>query len=379
MLTEKTRTSALEYFAKAPDPRRRVLSCMYPMHELMFVALCGVLSGADGWVGVVQWANLRLDWLQKQLPFTNGVASHDTFSRIFGLLSSACFEACFINWMQEICPNLAQKVIPIDGKSLRGSHDGEQRMAHLVSAWNTEQGLVLAQVKTSAKSNEITAIPELLSTMDIQGSIITIDAMGCQHGVVEKILDKQADYIIGVKNNQPLLAQAIERLFDAQPVDALEHTTVEKNHGRLETRHCMVSANMLELGLLADNWAGLQSVIRIDSTREVINGKSKGATSQERRYYISSLKFDAGQFNAAIRAHWSIENSCHWLLDMTFSEDDCRIRVANGAQNFAILRRISLNLLAQEKSDKTSMNIKRQKAGWSPDYLAKLLGFLPQT
>ncbi len=348
----------------------------------MLVAVCGVLSGADGWVNVAQWAKLQLGWLKKYLPFSQGIASHDTYSRVFSLLDAERFESCFVAWMHELCPNLRDQVVPVDGKSVRGSHDGPQRMAHLVSAWHTERGLVLGQVKTGAKSNEITAIPELLDSMKIEGAIITIDAMGCQHEVAQKIVAKQAHYIIGVKNNQPKLASAIEMAFEAQDAkaqwpDKHKHTSVEKDHGRLETRCCTVM-DRLELGAGAcDNWAGLQSVMRIESTRVVVNGKNKGNTSQDTRYYISSLQMSAEQFNASVRAHWGIENSCHWVLDTTFAEDDCRIRLGEGAQNFAILRRIALNLLAKEKSGKTSMNTKRLKAGWSPDYLAQLLGLVP--
>jgi predicted transposase YbfD/YdcC len=381
MTTLPSGTDLFASFSDLPDPRTR--SCPYPWDELMLVAICAVLSGADDWVGVVHWATLQLGWLKKYLPFAKGIASHDTYSRVFSLLDASRFESCFIGWMHGLCPNLRDQVVPVDGKSVRGSHDGLQRMAHLVSAWHTERGMVLGQIKTRAKSNEITAVPQLLDGMDIEGAIITIDAMGCQREVVQKIVDKQAHYIIGVKNNQPNLAQAIEMVFDAQDAKAQgsvnnQHTSVEKDHGRLETRCCTVM-DYLQLGRATEpSWAGLQSVVRIQSTREVVNGKNKGNTSQDTRYYISSLTMSAEQFNAAVRAHWGIENSCHWVLDMTFDEDDCRIRVGDGAQNFAILRRIALNLLAKEKSGKTSMNIKRLKAGWSPDYLAKLLGLVPQ-
>lgn len=349
----------------------------------MFVALCGVCSGADDWVSVVDWARLKLDWLRTYLPFTRGVASHDTFSRVFSLLNAEHFEACFVSWMQALCPSLAQQLIPIDGKSVRRSHNGQARMTHLVSAWHTERGLVLAQVKTAAKSNEITAIPELLDALDAQGAVITIDAMGCQRAVVEKIVAKQAHYIIGVKDNQPTLAQAIKNLFDAHDADRLklplaQDVRLDKGHGRVESRCCVVVHDLQSLAAHVPLWTGLQSVVRVQSTREVVNGKDKGKCSVEQRYYISSLKLSASKFNAAIRAHWGIENSCHWVLDMTFREDDCRIRTGDGSQNFAILRRIALNLLKQEQSGKSSMRSKRQQAGWSTSYLEKVLGFIPQ-
>ena len=285
----------------------------------MLTALCGVCSGADDWVGVVDWATLKLDWLRQYLVFNNGVASHDTFSRVFSLLDAQRFETCFVGWTKALCPNLAQQLIPIDGKSVRRSHNGQSRMAHLVSAWHTKQGLVLAQVKTAAKSNEITAIPELLDALDVQGAIITIDAMGCQRTVVEKIVAKQADYIIGVKDNQPSLAQAIEKLFDANDANPSaapleQHTSVDKGHGRVESRSCTVANDLQSLAEHGLPWAGLRSVIRVHSAREVVNGKGKGERSVEWRYYISSLALSADAFNTAIRAHWGIENSCHWVI-----------------------------------------------------------------
>ena len=312
----------LKAFKELEGPRTR--TCPHWLDELLMVALCAITSGADGWVSVVDWGRLKLEWLRRFLPFANGIASHDTFSRVFSLLDAQRFEACFIDWMQDLCPTLKGQLIPIDGKSVRGSHDGALGVAHLVSAWHSAAGLVQGQVKTATKSNEITAIPEFLDALDVQGATITIDAMGCQHAIVDKIMEKKVDYIVAVKDNQPTLAQAVESLFNATDT----------------------------------------------SVRE-------GERSTEWRYYISSLQVNASEFNAKIRAHWGIENSCHWVLDMAFGEDDCRIRTGDGAQNFAILRRIALNLIKQEKSSKTSVNIKRLKAGWSTDYLQTLLGLRP--
>lgn len=367
----------LETLAELPDPRSR--ACAYPLDELLFAALCGVSSGADSWVSVTDWAELQLDWLRRHLPFANGVASHDTFGRVFSLLDPRQFEALFVRWMQHLCPALAGEMIAIDGKSLRRSHDGSTRMTHLVSAWHQARGLVLGQFKTAAKSNEITAIPELIDVLQVQGATLSIDAVGCQHAVVDAIVAKQADYIIAVKNNQPTLAQAIEKLFDANDRGELEAplaqvVVVDKGHGRVETRQCVVAHDLSALGEVAQSWCGLRGVARIKSTREIVSGKAKGEISTEWRYYISSTRLGAEQFEAAVRSHWGIENSCHWVLDMTFNEDDCRIRVGDGAENFAILRRMSLNLLKQERSTKTSMNIKRQKAGWSTKYLETVLG-----
>ena len=370
----------LKAFEELEDPRTR--NCPQPLNELLLVALGGVTSGADDWVSVVKWARLKVDWLRRFLPFDNGIASHDTFSRVFSLLEAKGFEANFIGWMQQLCPTLAGQVIPMDGKSLRGSHDAGTNMTHLVSAWHSGAGLVLGQVRTAAKSNEITAIPQLLDALDVKGATITIDAMGCQHEIVKKIVDKQAHYIVAVKNNQPTLASAVESLFEATDAGVHEgrlqqDITLDKDHGRLETRRCVVAHDLSFIDQQAQAWPGLKSVVMIESKREFINGRDKGKSSTEWRYYISSLQLEAAEFNRQVRAHWAIENSCHWVMDMTFAEDDCRIRVGDGAQNFAILRRIALNLIKQEKSTKTSFNIKRLQAGWSTDYLETLLGLPP--
>lgn len=317
------------------------------------------------------------------MPFSNGIASHDTFSRVFNLLDAEQFEACFIGWMQQLCPSLKGQLVPIDGKSVRGSHDGAQGAIHLVSAWHSAAGLVLGQVKTAQKSNEITAIPQLLDALDVRGATITIDAMGCQHAIIDKIVEKGGDYIVAVKNNQPTLAQAMESMFEAgekglHDGGLQQDITIDKGHGRIETRRCVVAHDLSAMGKHPQQWKDLRSVVMVQSTREAVNGKNKGDKTTERRYYISSLALDASEFNVKVRAHWGIENSCHWVLDMAFDEDDCRIRAGHGAQNFAILRRIALNLIKQEKSSKTSVNIKRLKAGWSTDYLQVLLGLRPR-
>lgn len=380
MGNEKRAEGILEAFSDLTDPRCR--ACEYPLEELLLVAICGITSGAEGWVEVVQWGQMKLDWLRRYLPFSNGIASHDTYTRVFSLLNATCFEACFIRWMRFLCPPLAGQVIPIDGKSLRRSYDGEEKMVHLVSAWHTMAGVILGQVKTADKSNEITAIPELLDALQIDGAIITIDAMGCQHAIIEKIIDKKADYIVAVKDNQPTLSQALQEWFAAADAGTLdrpfwEAVSTDKDHGRLETRRCVVTNDVAWLNELGQNWAGIKSLVMIESTREMINGKRQGECSTELRYYISSLPAKAALFNQQIRAHWGIENSLHWVLDMAFDEDDCRIRVGDGAQNFAILRRIALNLLKQDRSTKVGVATRRKKAGWDTSYLETLLGLRP--
>jgi len=228
----------MESFEALEDPRRRLASCNYALQELLLTALCAISSGADDWVDVALWGQEKLDWLRRFLAFENGIASHDTFSRVFALLDSTSFEACFIDWMERLCPSLRGHAIHIDGKSLRGSHNGCEAMAHLVSAWDSAAGVTLGQVKTANKSNEITAIPQLLNLLDVRGATVTIDAMGCQREIVKQIIDQGADYIIAVKNNQPTLAQAVESAFsdEAQGLQQgrlqqdIDHT---KDHGRI--------------------------------------------------------------------------------------------------------------------------------------------------
>jgi predicted transposase YbfD/YdcC len=325
---------------------------------------------------------MKLDWLRRFLPFDRGIASHDTFSRVFNLLDSKQFEACFIAWMQQLCPSLKGQQISIDGKTVCGSHDGAaQAPIHLVSAWCSEAGVVLGQVKTEEKRTETTAIPALLDALDLQGATVTIDAVGCHRDIIEKIVSKGADFIVAVKHNQPTLANAVESVFEkheaaaGQAVHLPQHTTIEKGHGRIETRCCAVVHELSPIAQQLQPWGGVRSVVMVESTRELPASRHKGASSStERRYYISSLQLDAEQFNARVRAHWGIENSCHWVLDMSFSEDACRIRTDHGAQNFAVLRRIALNLVKQEKFTKSSIKAKRKQAGWSTDYLQLLLG-----
>lgn len=369
--------SLLEAFEELSDPRAR--ECAYQLEELLLAAIGAVISGAESWTAVVEWSEMKLDWLRQHLPFAHGIASHDTFGRVFSLLDAKQFEACFLRWIGGLCPSLAGQHIAIDGKCVRGSHDGKQSAIHLVSAWSSTAGLTLGQVRTADKSNEITAIPELLGALDIQGSIITIDAMGCQHDIAARIVERGADYVLGVKDNQPGLAEAIALWFAAADAGKLdrphwEDIRTEKDHGRIETRRCLVTNDIAWLREQNQHWQGLQSLIMVESTREIIGRNGTGHASVERRYYISSLPAKAALLGNTVRAHWAIENSMHWVLDVAFREDDCRIRIGEAAQNFAILRRIALNLLKSDKSTKLGVANKRLKAAWNVDYLGKLLG-----
>lgn len=370
----------MEAFETLEDPRRRLASCDYPLQELLLTALCAVGSGVDDWVDVALWGQEKLDWLRRFLPFQNGVASHDTFSRVFALLDATRFEACFIGWMEHLCPSLRGHAIHIDGKSLRGSHNGCQAMAHLVSAWDSAAGVTLGQVKTADKSNEITAIPQLLNLLDVRGATVTIDAMGCQREIVKQIIDQEADYIIAVKNNQPTLAQAVESAFldEAQGLQQgrlQQDIDITKDHGRLETRRCVVARDLSTLSkALQTAWPGIRSLVMIHSRREILSGARKGEVETEWRYYISSHDIGAAQFNQQVRQHWSIENGCHWTLDVIFREDQCRVRVGHGAENFAIIRRMTLNLINQNKTIKASKKSKRNLAAWSTTRLQEFLG-----
>lgn len=372
----------LTAFAQLDDPRSR--RCRYPLDELLLVAFAGVASGAEDWVGVADWGRIKLDWLRRFLPFEHGIASHDTFNRVFALLDAQSFEDCFIAWMQSLCTTLAGATIAIDGKSVRGSRSGDVAMAHLVSACDTASGLTLGQLRTDVKSNEITAVPALLDALDLRGATVTLDALGCQREIAAKIVARGAHFILSAKNNQPTLAQATQALFDHSVRDVqqglLQHDiTLDKDHGRLETRRCVVAH---DLSAMAESvrslWPGIKTAVMVESTREFINGVDKGKTSTERRYYISSAAFDAAEFNRRIRSHWRIENQCHWVLDVVFGEDDCRLGVGHGAHNFAILRRIVLNLIKSDKVTKASIKRKWLRLNWSADYLQFLFGLQPR-
>lgn len=308
-------------FAELDDPRSR--RCRYPLEELLLVAFAGVASGVEDWVSVAEWGQIKLDWLRRFLPFEHGIASHDTFNRVFSLLDAQSFEDCFIAWMQPLCTGLVGSTIAIDGKSVRGSRSGEGAMVHLVSACHAASGLTLAQTRTDVKSNEITAVPALLDALDIRGATITLDALGCQRSIAQQIVACGAHFILSAKNNQPALAQAAQALFDHSARDVQhgllqQHITVDKDHGRLETRRCVVAHDLSAMPeALRSLWPHIRSAVMIESTRESINGLDKGRTSTERRYYISSAAFDAPEFNQRIRSHWCVENQCHWALRVT--------------------------------------------------------------
>ena len=374
-MSENLDATIAEHFASLDDPRVERTK-LDPLMNILVIALCGVISGADSWVDIELFGESKRPWSAKFLDLANGIPSHDTFGRVFARLDSQQFQRCFINWVQAICDVLQGQVVAVDGKTLRRSHDqtiGKDAI-HMVSAWATENELVLGQVKVDDKSNEITAIPALLELLELSGCIVTIDAIGCQKEIAQQIIDQDADYVLALKANQGRLYRHAQTLFeDAAAIDFEDcdhHKTVEKGHGRIEIRECWATAHPEYLAALyqPEQWAGLQTAVMIRAERRI--GEQ---VETETRYYLSSLPGDAQQLLAAVRDHWHIENRLHWVLDVTFREDDSRIRTGNADQNMTVLRHMAINLLKREQSTNRSMRGKRLKAGWDDDYLAKVL------
>lgn len=363
----------LDHFDDLVDPRTR--KAPHALDELLLTAISAILSGADTWVSVAVWGRAKLDWLRQFLPFANGIAAHDTFGRVFSLLDASVFEACFVRWMQTVCGAFNGLHVAIDGKTVRRAKSAGQSAIHLVSAFAHGLGLTLGQVKTAEKSNEITAIPELLDALLLKGCLVTIDAMGCQKAIAAKIIQQESDYLLMVKNNQPTLAAAIDSCFDtarATGYQNLPHTVaewVEKDHGRIETRRCVVMTDLSPLGGLRHDWPGLKALVMIEACRDL-----QGQVSTERRYYLSSRLADAATLGPAVRGHWGIENNLHWSLDVTFGEDQSRMRAGNAAENFSVLRRIALNLFRQDHSVKAGVKTRRLLACADDAYRQKLLG-----
>jgi predicted transposase YbfD/YdcC len=365
----------MEAFSELYDPRCR--ECRYPLEEIVFTALCAVLCGVDDWETMTLWGRSQQTWLRNRLPYANGIPSPDTFRRVFSALNPVVFERCFIAWVGQLCPSLAGQHIAIDGKAVRGSRTREHQALHRVSAWCSNNGLSLGQVSTAAKSNEITAIPELLGALELAGATVTIDAMGTQHEIAQTIIAAKADYILAVKENQPTLAEGIRQWFAAAQDGRLEssyweHTEHDKGHGRIESRVCRVSDDVTWLSAMGQHWAGIKRLVMLESTRQI------GDTiSTERRYYISSKPAKAAEMAHLIRAHWGIENQLHWVLDMTWGEDACTIRDQVGARNMATLRKITLNLarLARDNQPKrVSLKNIRNLAAWDTNLRDSILG-----
>ena len=365
-----------DVFVGIRDPRQ-AKKVNHDLVELLVVAVCGVLAGADDFVEIEAWATEKLDWFHRYLKLANGIPSHDTFGRVFAAIDADAFAMAFRRWVSGVAPALAQdEVVSIDGKTSRRSGKVGGTPLHLVSAFAAGAGLVLGQQATAVKSNEKTAIPELLATLALEGCIVTIDAMGTQPDIAQAIRDRGADYILSVKGNQPTLAESMADFFatfQATP-DKTPHSfdeIVEKNHGRIEVRRCY-AFNQIDCLACPERWPDLISFAVIAATRTI-----KDKTTLELRFYLSSLPADAARLNRSIRQHWRIENSVHWCMDVVFGDDRMRARTENAAHNFAVMRHFALNLLRLAPSRrKGGLKVQRLIAATSDDYRAQILGLL---
>jgi predicted transposase YbfD/YdcC len=351
---------------------------LHQLLDIITIAICAVICGTDDRVEVEQFGNVRLEWFRTFLALPNGIPSHDTFGEVFARLDPDEFQRGFHSWVQTIAQLVPGEVIRIDGKTLRRSHEHTlgKHAIHMVSAWASANHLVLGQVKVAEKSNEITAIPALLQTLALHGCIVTIDAMGCQTEIAQTITAQQADHVLALKGNQGHLLDDVSDPFTTARAAHFKDVvhdyakTTDKDHGRIETRRCWTISEPSELAYLRDlkDWAHLRSVVMLEATRRV--GQT---TTTEIRYYISSLTPSAQQALDIVRTHWGIENEVHWVLDVAFREDDCRVRTGYAPQNFAVLRHLALNLLKHETSVKVGIKTKRHMAGWSAEFLRKVL------
>lgn len=365
-----------DVFVGIPDPRQNT-KVHYDLVELLVVAVCSVLVGADTFVEIEAWAKDNLEWFRRHLKLENGIPSHDTFGRVFAMMDAVAFGAAFQRWVKQVVPSLTKgEVVAIDGKTSRRSGALGRTPLHLVSAFAAGARLVLGQRATAEKSNEKTAIPELLATLALEGCIVTIDAMGTQPNIAQAIRDRGADYILSVKDNQPILADSLRDFFDAFQA-APEKTPhqfdkdVDKNHGRLEERRCYVF-DQLDCLHAPERWPDLKSFAVIASER-TLNGK----TTLEHRYYITSLRPDAAQLNHAVRQHWSVETSLHWCMDVVFADDQMRARTDHAAHNLSVLRHFALNLIRYAPvKHKGGLKVQRLRAASSIDYREQLLSLL---
>jgi predicted transposase YbfD/YdcC len=361
------------HFQDLPDPRIE-RARKHPLINIVFVAVCGVLCGANSFAGIHEFAIDRRNWLARYLDLTNGIPSEDTLARVLARLDPGAFEKCLLSWIQAVQEVTENRLVAIDGKTVRGSSDQETGRAaiHMVSAWATENKLSLGQVVVDEKSNEITAIPELLQALEISGALVTIDAMGCQKEIAEQIRERKADYALAVKQNQPTLYEQVEEAIsealeqDARDID--EHQTIEKGHGRRETRTYAIFPAPESVDP-KDLWRNLSAVgIAISERMD-----SKGQHSMETRYYILSRLVTVQEFATAVRGHWGIENNLHWQLDVSFREDECRVCRDHGPANLSVIRRFVLGLLKRDTSCRKGIEIKRIKCAGNDEYRDKIL------
>lgn len=364
----------LRYFEPLDDPRHH--NVRHDLSDILAIAILGVICGAEGWVEVEEFGHCKRKWLNTFLRLPNGIPSHDTFGRVFARLDPDQLEACFLSWTAALAERSAGRLVAVDGKTIRRSFDrADQKAAiHMVSAWCEANRLVLGQLATEARSNEITAVPQLLELLDLRGATVTLDAMNSQRTIAERIVEAKGDYVMQIKANQGKLHEQLKVTLDeaiALNFEGMAHDvtkTVDGGHGRIETRRlwCTPEVEWVPGG---ERWKGLRSVAVVECEREV-----EGERSTERRYYISSLRGDdAAAMLRAVRGHWAVENRLHWSLDVSFGEDASRLRKGHGAENFSRLRRLALNLLSREKSVKRGKRAKSKVCGWDHDYLLKVL------
>ena len=375
---EDTQTASLiSIFSELEDPRIDRTK-RHSLTDIITIAICAVVCGADSWVDVELFGNSRKEWLSGFLELPNAIPSHDTFGRVFSMLDAERFQSCFVQWVRSVSEITEGQIVAIDGKSVRRSHDARagRSAIHLVNAWASANRLVLGQVKVEDKSNEITAIPKSLRMLDLSGCIATIDAMGCQKDIARTITERGADHVLSLKRNQGQLYDDVAEMFEYGRQTGFDdpHSdwfeTVEKGHGRVETRRCAAISSSEFIAYLNDReqWSNLRSVAMVESERDI-----RGDVSSQTRYYISSLPGDAERLPEAVRGHWEVENSVRWVLDVSFGEDASRVRKGNSAEILAALRRMALNMLIQEKTLKVGIAAKRKKAGWDTQYPLKVL------
>lgn len=375
-MRESPLASIADCFGDCEDPRVQG-RCSYPLIEIIVIAICAVIAGADAWTEVETFGKSKEAWLKQFLSLQNGIPSHDTFGDVFRVLNADEFQRSFMRWVEQVFRVTEGQVVAIDGKTVRRSHDraGGKAAIHLVNAWASANGITLGQRTVDDKSNEITAIPELLHLLALNGSIVTIDAMGCQKKIAQTIRDEKADYVLQVKDNQKQFRQDLEDWFahaDQVQFKNMRHDyaqTVNKGHGRIEIRRCWTIADPQAFEYIRhhEGWAGLQTIVRVQRERQLAD-----KTEIETAYYISSLPPAARQILEATRVHWTVENSLHWVLDVTFREDDSRVRKDNSPENFAVIRQVAHNILKQDTS-KGSLRQKRYRAALDDSFLLSLL------